>query len=142
MNGVIVQDMSANCNGNEAYIVDRANTISFDGGQSINTDGTRSGLSYTWKYQNRIDTTSVITRKFDEIGCFPISLTVKNTDGTTSSASTYISVQNLPPTLTSITTTQEQNVKDTQKILVSATANGAKDTDGVIVSYIWYYYTE
>lgn len=38
--------------------------------------------------------------------------------------------------------TIDGNKKDTQKIIVNVVANGARDEDGVITSYIWFYTTE
>lgn len=32
--------------------------------------------------------------------------------------------------------------KDSQKLIVTVTANGARDEDGVITSYVWYYTTD
>jgi hypothetical protein len=54
----------------------------------------------------------------------------------------YVSIKNTPPELTSISTNVDASKKDSQKVLVKVTANGARDVDGVITSYIWYYTTE
>lgn len=51
-------------------------------------------------------------------------------------------LKNQPPEFTSISTNVDASKKDSQKVLVKVTANGAKDPDGVITSYIWYYSTE
>jgi hypothetical protein len=48
----------------------------------------------------------------------------------------------MPPKLTSITSNIDTTKKDSQKLLVTVNANGAKDNDGVITSYVWYYTTE
>jgi PKD repeat protein len=37
------------CNGEGAYIVDRANTFLFNSAESINIDGLSTGLDYSWK---------------------------------------------------------------------------------------------
>lgn len=51
-------------------------------------------------------------------------------------------LKNQPPELTSISTNVDTTKKDSQKLLVKVSANGAIDPDGVITSYIWYYTTE
>lgn len=51
-------------------------------------------------------------------------------------------LRNRPPELTSISTTVDDTKKDSQKVIVKATANGVYDPDGVVTSYIWYYTTE
>lgn len=53
-----------------------------------------------------------------------------------------IYLKNQAPELTSISTNIDATKKDSQKILVKVSANGASDKDGVITSYIWYYTTE
>lgn len=131
------------CNGWGAFRVDRTSTITLDGRESINKDGSHNGLTYTWKYLDRNEATTIINKKFDELGCFPVTLTVKNaTSGEVSEKTIYLAVENLDPKLTSITATAGENSNDTQKILVQVTADGAEDPDGVITSYVWYYTTE
>ncbi len=44
--------------------------------------------------------------------------------------------------MTSVTATIDPTKKDTQKIIANVIANGARDDDGVIRSYIWFYTTE
>lgn len=48
----------------------------------------------------------------------------------------------MPPKLTSITSNVDSTKKDSQKLIATVNANGAKDEDGVITSYVWYYTTE
>lgn len=131
------------CNGEPWYRINRAWSVTFDGSQSINVDGSQNGLLYTWKYQNRTETTSMFSRRFDELGCFPLSLTIKNAwDGSIHTQTLFLSVENLPPTLTAVSAVPQNNSKDTQKLIVDVSADGAWDPDGVITSYVWYYYTE
>ncbi len=54
----------------------------------------------------------------------------------------YLSLRNQNPEFTNLTTSIDTTKKDSQKVLVKVTANGAKDDDGVITSYIWFYTTE
>ncbi len=115
----------------------------FNASNSVNVDGTTAGLSYTWKYFGKARTTQSITEKFNELGCFPIELTVRsNKNGATHTTTQYIKLTNQPPELTNLTTSIDATKKDSQKILVKVKANGVRDPDGVITSYIWYFKTE
>lgn len=137
----VIEEKGA-CGGKDALVINRADTTNLDGSNSINVDGTTSGLTYTWKYFGRVKTTSSISEKFEELGCFPIELTVRSTkNGATNTATQYIKLANNPPVLTSLSTSVDSGKKDSQKVIVRVTANGARDPDGVITSYIWYYKT-
>lgn len=123
--------------------MNRSEGINIDGGNSVNIDGNTQGITYTWKYLDRVKTGPTLSEKFSELGCFPITLTVKSTkNGASHSTTRYIQIKNLEPKLTAISTKIDQNKKDTQKVIVNVSADGARDEDGVITSYIWYYTTE
>ncbi len=131
------------CNGLDALVINRADTTTFSSSNSVNVDGTTSGLTYTWKYFGKARTTPQISEKFNELGCFPIELTVRsNKNGASHTTTQYVKLANHPPELTSLTSSVDAAKKDSQKILVKVQANGATDADGVITSYIWYYTTE
>ena len=131
------------CGDNKALIINRADMTTFNASNSVNVDGTTAGLSYTWKYFGKARTTQSITEKFNELGCFPIELTVRsNKNGATHTTTQYIKLTNQPPELTNLTTSIDATKKDSQKILVKVKANGVRDPDGVITSYIWYFKTE
>jgi hypothetical protein len=128
--------------GSGATVVNRSETTSF-GSKSINLDGGTADLSYTWSYFGKVKTTPSLSEKMNEIGCYPIKLTVRsNKNGATHTSTEYIAIKNQLPRFTSISTSVDTNKKDSQKVLVRVTANGASDPDGVITSYIWYYTTE
>lgn len=131
------------CNWQDAYVLNRAESSTFDGSKSINVDGSNSNLDYTWKYMGKVSTNQTISWIYKEIGCFPIELTVRSkTNGAKHTSVQYVKFVNQAPTLTNITTTIDANKKDSQKVIVHAVANGATDPDGVITSYVWYYTTE
>lgn len=131
---------SDGCDGKEAFIIDRAKPISFNADDSVNIDGTTSGLSYTWKYANRNSSQKNFSYKFDELGCFPVTLTVRSEKtGAQHTSKTYVQVENLAPKLSSLTIAA--NNTDADPVTVTVTANNAVDEDGAIASYIWYYYT-
>ena len=126
-----------------AFLVNRSEWTTIDGSNSVNIDGSNWSLTYTWKYLDRVKTGPTLSEKFTELGCFPVELTVKSMqNGASHISKRYIQIKNIPPKLTSISTKIDQNKKDSQKILINVTADGARDEDGVITSYIWYYKTE
>ncbi|NVP17811.1 PKD domain-containing protein [Candidatus Gracilibacteria bacterium] len=129
------------CNGEGAYILNRVNTFSISGDESIDVTGENTGLSYSWKIGDVLYSSQSFTKKFDELGCTKVKLTVKsNKSGKESTKEVYVKVENLKPTLSSL----DIRVKDleTDPVLVTLNAIGAKDADGVIQSYLWYYYTD
>jgi PKD repeat protein len=131
------------CNGLDALVINRADTTTFSSNNSMNIDGTTNWLTYTWKYFGKARTTPQISEKFNELGCFPIELTVRSSkNGASHTTTQYVKLANHPPELTSLTSTVDAAKKDSQKILVKVQANWATDVDGVITSYIWYYTTE
>ncbi len=141
-NGSLIEVPGA-CDGNNAFAVNRAENTTIDGGNSINIDGSPSGLTYTWKYLDQIKTGPSFSEKFSELWCFPIELTVKSDrTGASHTSKRYIQIKNIVPKITSIDANVDTTKKDSQKLIVNVTANGARDDDGVITSYIWYYKTE
>lgn len=116
--------------------------LRFDAKESINIDGNTRGLSYSWKVgNNKFATSQSVNHRFDEIGCFPVSLTVRSeTNGRTHRAETMMEVVNLLPTLTSLNIRVQDESSD--PVIVDVTAQGANDPDGVVQSYMWYYYTD
>lgn len=142
-NGSDTMTEDPNACGGGAFVVNRSDATQIDGSQSINVDGTSSDMTYTWSYLDRVKTGPTLSEKFSELGCFPITLSVRsNKNGVTNTSKKMMQIKNLPPKITSITQSIDASKKDSQKILVNVSANGAVDTDGVITSYIWYYKTE
>lgn len=128
------------CDGKEAMVIDRSKAITFSAENSVNTDGTNQGISYTWKYGNRNSSQKDFSYKFDELGCFPITLSVRSQKtGAQDTAHMYVKVENLAPKLSSLSVVADKI--DADPVLVTVTANNAVDEDGAITSYIWYYYT-
>ncbi len=62
----IIEEKGA-CDGNDALLINRADTTTFNSTNSVNIDGTQNGLSYTWKYFGKARTTSSISEKFNEL---------------------------------------------------------------------------
>ncbi len=124
------------------YIVDRVSTLKFDGSESINIDGENNGLEYSWKIGNgKFATSTSVSHRFDEIGCFPVKLTVKSDkNNKTSATEMMLDVRNVKPTMSSLRIQVEDPLAD--PLIVRVDAQGANDPDGVIQSYLWYYYTD
>lgn len=130
------------CAGKGAYIASRIDNINFDGNESINIDGQNQGLEYSWKIgQSKFATTSSTAYTFDEIGCFPAKLSVKSiSNGATHATETNIEVRNLTPIVSALDVIIQDPNAD--PLIIDVTAQGAADPDGVIQSYMWYYYTD
>lgn len=130
------------CNGVGAHVVDRVTTYKFDGSESINIDGKNAGLEYSWKVeQSKFSTATNVSHRFDEIGCFPIKLTVKSEqNGKTDSSEVMVDVRNVTPIMTALSIDIDDPELD--PLIVRVSAEGARDPDGVIQSYLWYYYTD
>ena len=129
------------CDGKEAFVIDRAKAVTISAENSVNIDGTNQGIAYTWKYGSRNSSQRDFSYKFDEFGCFPVSLTVRSQkNGTQDTTSAYVKIENIAPKLSSLTITADNINAD--PVTVTVTANNAVDEDGIISSYIWYYYTD
>lgn len=136
----IVYDESA-CNWKWAYKLDRVWNIKFSWQRSVNVDWENNWLDYSWKIWNSIVSNNpIVVRKFDEIWCIPIKLTIRNQKNQqTSSYETLIEIKNISPEMTAL----EVNAVDlnSEPVIVNLKALWAKDPDWVILSYTWYYYT-
>lgn len=130
------------CDWKWAYVVDRVSSVSLKWEESIDVDWNENNLKYSWKVWNdKYFNWTNITYKFDELWCFPVKLTVEsNTNKKTDSKEIWIEVDNVKPTLKSI----DVNVTDltTDPVVVNVSAIWAEDRDGIIQSYLWYYYTD
>lgn len=130
------------CSGQEALTVDRASSVSFSSDRSVNKDGKNNDLTYFWRIGlNKISTQKNVSYTFDELGCEEIILTVSDKiSGASYTARTWVKVMNLPPIFNDIQVTVENLDMDPMNINLKIL--GAKDLDGLIRSYTWYYYTD
>ena len=136
-----VQSTPNACGDKEAFVINRVKPIGFTAEESVNVDGSNQGLSYAWKYAGKTSTQRDFSYKFDELGCFPVTLTVRSQkSGKTHSMETYVKVENVLPTFSSLSITTDKAESD--PVIVKVVANNATDEDGVITSYLWYYYTD
>lgn len=125
-----------------AYSIDRISNIRFNWQDSINIDWQNSWLSYSWKvWVNKFASSTTFSQKFDELGCFPVKLTVRSDKNSkTHTQETYVEVKNVLPSLSSLSLQSVNTTSD--PVIVNVNAIGAKDLDWVILSYMWYYYTD
>ncbi len=130
------------CSGQEAVTVDRANAVSFSSDRSVNTDGRTNDLVYFWKIGlNKTSTQKNISYTFDELGCEEITLTVSDKiTGSSHTSKAWVKVVNLAPIFSDIQVAVANLDMDPMQINLKIV--GAKDPDGVIRSYTWYYYTD
>jgi len=130
------------CNWNWAYILNRVDTTSFSWEESININWKNTWLEYSWKlWKDTYYSSKDFSKKFDELWCFPIKLIVKSQDNwRTDTKNIWVKVVNKKPTLSSLNVAIQDESKD--PVIVKLSALWAKDEDGVIQSYLWYYYTD
>lgn len=130
------------CGGKEAFVVSRAGPTTFTADQSINVDGSKSGLTYRWTYLGRTSNQATFSYQFDELGCFPIILEViSDKNGSRHQSQVFVQVENLLPTLSAISIT-ETSKPNADPIIVTVSASNAQDPDGAVISYLWYYQTD
>lgn len=129
------------CDGKEALIVDRVTPVYFVGDKSVNVAGKIDNLTYFWKVGfNASSTKRNFSHTFDELGCEKVSLTVSDQKtGASHTTEEWIRVINIPPQFSDIDVKVENIDQDPMRVNLQML--GAKDADGVIRSYTWYYYT-
>ena len=130
------------CEWNDAYIISRKDNVTFSSNESINTNGLASWLETSWKIgKDKYSSAPSRSITFDELGCSPIKLTVKSAqEKTTNSQTIWVKVVNLKPTLSALSITPVDINSD--PVVVNLNAVWAKDIDGVIQSYLWFYTTD
>jgi len=130
------------CSGQEAITIDRANAVNLSSDRSINTDGRNNDLTYFWRIGlNKTSTQKNVSYTFDELGCEEITLSVSDKiTGATHASNMWVKVVNLPPIFNDIQVSVEN--LDMDPMQVNLKLLGAKDPDGVIRSYTWYYFTD
>ncbi|MDQ7022513.1 MAG: PKD domain-containing protein [Candidatus Gracilibacteria bacterium] len=130
------------CKGQTAYIISRKDNIVFSGKESIDTNGKNTGLSYSWLVgQGKYKTGQSINERFDELGCYRVKLTVKSErEKSTSFSDIWVKVKNMNPTISGLKISAVN--LETDPVIVTVSALGTKDPDGVIQSYLWYYTTD
>jgi PKD repeat protein len=147
------------CNGNDAYLVDRYQQIFIDASMSANTKWQNTNLNTYFKPKNdKIISTPTLKYQFAELWCQSIDLTVQDQVQTTQDKKTiYFKVRNALPKLGNISVSFPQygneagigffNDKSSdpsfetfEPLVVRLTADNTVDKDWYISYYTWYYY--
>ncbi len=125
----------------------RDQLLELDASQSVNIDGTKSGLKYIWDINGAVIDGVRITRKFSEVSrdgnCERISLTITDESSGEQAASNdlFVLVENALPSLTQLVVEPEAD-PCTTPCRVQLSAIGATDPDGKIEQYRWWAYRE
>jgi PKD repeat protein len=129
-------------------IINRKNTLSFDGGKSLNTDGTGRRLLYSWDFgDGQKSSKKEVTHTYKELppkgtDYYKVTLKVSSEDdpGKVSQADEVkIKVVSLAPIIRGLTAVPVNSTLTTP-VAVNVSANSPEDPDGKIVTYRWWYH--
>lgn len=131
------------------YIVTRSDNLAFSGRNSINRDGSSRLLVYDWDFSNGTSSDNRdLTHRFDEVNpagqCSTASLVVRDEiSGQASDEDTlYFKVINKLPNIIDFVVESEPDKELITPTKVKLKVVGAKDEDGQIKKYKWWYYRE
>jgi len=135
--------------GLDGYIVTRSDNISFSGRGSVNRDGSSRLLTYDWKFDNGTrNSNKEFTYRFDEVDsagkCSSVALVVQDDiSGKVSDEDTlYFKVVNKLPDVIDFVVEGELSKELITPTKVRLKVIGARDEDGQIKKYKWWYYRE
>lgn len=140
--------VSIRVNGNEIFdttqpiVVNRKDTVTVSGKNSLNIDGTGRRLNYSLDFgDNTRDSKEEANHVYKDLGEYNVGLKVTNSQDVSQSATDSVTVRVVgeAPTLQSMTAVPVGNSLVTP-VTVTVNAIGAGDSDGRIVSYRWWYY--
>lgn len=146
-NQLIVEDLCGE--GTDGYIITRSDNLSLSARNSINRDGSSRLLTYDWKFSNstRNDKRD-FTHRFDEVNtrgeCSTASLVVRDEiSGQASDEDVlYFKVINELPNIIDFVVESGSDKELITPTKVRLKVVGAKDEDGQIKKYKWWYYRE
>lgn len=115
--------------------------FTFDARESINVDGTKDGLEYSWNFGDGVTASqATVTHTFAETAVYTVTLTVRDEDDNalTGENSLTINIEGIDPEIYGITVVPQGDALETPlKVNVSV---DAADEDGKITYYnAWYY---
>jgi PKD repeat protein len=127
----------------------KKDSVQFDAGESINTDGSGRRLKYSWNFgDTNTSSKKLATHTYSELspvdpGHFLVKLTVTDEDDPTlnSSDEVMIKVENIAPKFSNV-----QGIPQTREkpfitpVPISMKVFGAEDEDGQITKYLWWYF--
>ncbi|MBD3360293.1 PKD domain-containing protein [Candidatus Peregrinibacteria bacterium] len=129
--------------------VSKKDVLTFDAGESKNTDGTGRDLTYSWDFgDTNKSTRKAATHSYDELspadpGYYTASLKVSDKDEPEKSDEdeAQIKVVNMPPEFSSIQAIPAAESADlVTPVNVNMRLFNAEDEDGEIVKYKWWYF--
>ncbi|PKL36776.1 hypothetical protein CVV38_02655 [Candidatus Peregrinibacteria bacterium HGW-Peregrinibacteria-1] len=132
----------------EIITVTRRDILYFDASDSRNVDGTGRNLTYSWNFGNTVTSSRrETTHSYQELspadpGYYIVTLRVSDTDDPSkfTTDTLYIKVETKPPTFASIQATPA-SANLTTPVSVEMRAMDARDPDGTITQYKWWYYS-
>ncbi|MBT3865398.1 PKD domain-containing protein [Candidatus Peregrinibacteria bacterium] len=144
----------------EPLMISRADVITFDSSDSKNTDGTGRDLKYVWDFGDGDKSTKrTVFHKFDEVsptppGFYWVKLIIYDKDDPTPSlddleegktekgdlAKLKINVEPKDPQFSSLQAIPAMGEDLVTPVGVNLSVYGAKDPDGKITQYKWWYY--
>jgi PKD repeat protein len=137
INGAKYADLS------EPIEITRQDVLTLDASESINKDGTPKDLAFSWDYGSGKSASKSFTHSYDDIGNYTIQLEVFDKDDPShkSADGLQLNVVAKPPTFSSIQAIPDsRNPELITPVSVKMSAFNAKDEDGEIVQYKWWYY--
>ncbi len=127
--------------------VTRKDIILFEGSDSVNTNGRNENLSYSWNIKNfeKQSSSVQVSHSFSDLSGdepFQVSLRVVNNNDVTqfSEDNLYIQVIGEAPEAKSLVAVADESNNLTTPVTIKLEAIDAKDPDGQIKKYRWYYY--
>ena len=130
-----------------AIRVNRKDNLTFDAENSLNTDGTSRRLSYSWNINNfeKQSTSRVVAHNFSTVSVngvpYTVKLKVTNERDATQNGEDEVNILVVgeQPAMQSLTAVPTESDLTTP-VTVKLTAVGAKDPDGQVAQYKWWYY--
>lgn len=138
--------------GSDLADISRSDVLTFDASDSKNTDGTGRDLKYSWKFgDSETSTKKTVSHKYKEIipdgeAPYKVELVVYDKDDENKKSDPVnlpIYVISLKPSFSSLQVVPDSGATNlTTPVRVRADVFGAKDPDGQITQYKWWYYDE
>lgn len=123
-----------------AYTGTRADTFTFDASNSLNGDGDKRGLTYSWNFgDGGVSTQKTVTHKYKDTGDYTAKLVVTDREGVSDEAEIAITIEGQPPSFESMMATP-RSTEFITPLSVTVSLIGADDPDGTISQYTWWYY--
>ena len=127
-------------------VISRNQSVKFSAGKSLNSNGTKTGLEYSWNFgDGRFADGAAATHTFTDLapnppGYFEVTLQAGNSLGQSETINFNLKVASVPPVIKDIVVTPLVENPVTP-FNVRVEAQGAADPDGSIKEYRFYYFS-